>query len=158
MAAQIAWLKARIATLDDDLTTMLRASPLWRENDDLLQSVPGIGPVWARTFLLALPELGTLTRQHIAALVGVAPLHGDRGTLRGRRTIWGGRAPVRTVLSMGTRVATRFNPQITAFYPRLLTAGKVKKVALTACMHTLLTILNAMLKHRKAWQAQEVHN
>jgi transposase len=156
--AHIAWLNARIATLDNDLETMLRASPLWRENDDLLQSVPGIGPVCAQTFLLELPELGTLTRQHIAALVGVAPLNCDSGTLRGRRTIWGGRAHVRTVLYMGTLVATRFNPQIKAFYQRLLAAGKIKKVALTACMHKLLTILNAMLKHRKAWQAQEVHN
>jgi transposase len=156
--AHIAWLNARIATLDNDLETMLRASPLWRENDDLLQSVPGIGPVCAQTFLLELPELGTLTRQQIAALVGVAPLNCDSGTLRGRRTIWGGRAHVRTVLYMGTLVATRFNPQIKAFYQRLLAAGKIKKVALTACMHKLLTILNAMLKHRKAWQAQEVHN
>ena len=156
--AHIAWLHARIATLDDDLETMLRASPLWRENDDLLQSAPGIGPVCARTLLLELPELGTLTRQQMAALVGVAPLNGDSGTLRGRRTIWGGRAHVRTVLYMGTRVATRFNPRITAFYQRLLAAGKLKKVALTACMHKLLTILNAMLKHRKAWQAQEVQN
>ena len=156
--AHIAWLNARIATLDHDLETMLRASPLWRENDDLLQSVPGIGPGCARTFLLELPELGTLTRQHIAALVGVAPLNCDSGTLRGRRTMWGGRAHVRTVLYMGTLVATRFNPQINAFYQRLLAAGKLKKVALTACMHKLLTMLNAMLKHRKAWQAQEVQN
>ena len=156
--AHIAWLNARIATLDDDLETMLRASPLWRENDDLLQSAPGIGPVCARTLLLELPELGTLTRQQMAALVGVAPLNGDSGTLRGRRTIWGGRAHVRTVLYMGTRVATRFNPRIKAFYQRLLAAGKLKKVALTACMHKLLTMLNAMLKHRKAWQAQEVQN
>ena len=156
--AHIAWLNARIATLDDDLETMLRASPLWRENDDLLQSVPGIGPVCARTFLLELPELGTLTRQQIAALVGVAPLNCDSGTLRGRRTIWGGRAHVRTVLYMGTLVATRFNPQIKAFYQRLLAAGKIKKVALTACMHKLVTILNAMLKHRTSWKAQEVQN
>jgi transposase len=156
--AHIAWLNTRIATLDNDLETMLRASPLWRENDDLLQSVPGIGPVCARTFLLELPALGTLTRQQIAALVGVAPLNCDSGTLRGRRTIGGGRAHVRTVLYMGTLVATRFNPQIKAFYHRLLAAGKIKKVALTACMHKLLTMLNAMLKHRKAWQAQEVHN
>jgi transposase len=156
--AHMAWLNARIATLDNDLETMLRASPRWRANDDLWQSVPGIGPVWARTFLLALPELGTLTRQQIAALVGVAPLTCDSGTLRGRRTMWGGRAHVRTVLSMGTLVATRFNPQIKAFYQRLLAAGKIKKVALTACRHKLLTILNAMLKHRKAWQAQEVQN
>jgi transposase len=156
--AHIAWLNARIATLDDDLETMLRASPLWRENDDLLQSVPGIGPVCARTLLLELPALGTLTRQHIAALVGVAPLNGDRGTLRGRRTMWGGRAHVRTVLYMGTLVATRFNPQIKAFYQRLLAAGKIKKVALTACMRKLLTMLNAMLKHRKPWQPQEVQS
>ena len=156
--AHIAWLNARIATLDDDLETLLRASPLWRENDDLLQSVAGIGPVCARTFLLELPELGTLTRQQIAALVGVAPLNCDSGTLRGRRTIWGGRAHVRTVLYMGTLVATRFNPQIKAFYQRLLAAGKIKKVALTACMHKLLTILNAMLKHRTSWKAQEVQN
>jgi len=156
--AHIAWLNARIAPLDADLETMLRASPLWRANDDLLQSVPGIGPVCARTLLLELPELGTLTRQQIAALVGVAPLNCDSGTLRGRRTIWGGRAHVRTVLYMGTLVATRFNPQIKAFYQRLLAAGKIKKVALTACMRKLLTILNAMLKHRTSWQAQEVQN
>src|SRR6267142_5831729 len=94
-------------------------------------------------------------RQQIAAWVGVAPLHGASGTLRGRRTMWGGRAHVRAVFDMGTLVATRDNPRITAFYARLLAAGKGKKVALTACMHTLLTILNAMLKHRTSWQAQE---
>jgi transposase len=154
--AHITWLNERLAMLDDDLETLLRASPLWRENDDLLQSAPGIGPVCARTLLLELPELGTLTRQQVAALVGVAPLNCDRGTLRGRRTIWGGRAHVRTGLYMGTLVATRYNPRIKAFYERLLAAGKVKKVALTACMHKFLTILNAMLKHRPPWQAQEV--
>jgi transposase len=156
--AHIAWLNTRIATLDDDLETLLRASPLWRENDALLQSVPGIGPVCARTLLLALPELGTLTRQQIAALVGVAPLNGDSGTLRGRRMMWGGRAHVRTVLYMGTLVATRFHPQIKVFYQRLLAAGKLKKVALTACMRKLLTMLNAMLKHLTSWKAQEVQN
>jgi transposase len=154
--AHITWLNARLATLDDDLETLLRASPLWRENDDLLQSTPGIGPVCARTLLLELPELGTLTRQQIAALVGVAPLNCDSGTLRGRRMMWGGRAHVRTVLYMGTLVATRDNPRSTAFYERLLAAGKVKKVALTACMRKLLTMLNAMLKHRTPWHAQEV--
>jgi transposase len=154
--AHIAWLNARIAALDADIETLLRASPLWRENDDLLQSAPGIGPVCARTLLLELPEWGTLTRQQIAALVGVAPLNCDSGTLRGRRRIWGGRAHVRTVLSMGTLVATRYNPRIKAFYERLLAAGKAKKVALTACMHKFLTILNAMLKHRTPWHAQEV--
>jgi transposase len=154
--AHITWLNARLAMLDNDLETLLRASPLWRENDDLFQSAPGIGPVCARTLLLALPELGTLNRQQIAALVGVAPLNGDSGTLRGRRVIWGGRAHVRTVLYMGPLVATRYNPRIKAFYERLLAAGKVKKVALTACMHKFLTILNAMLKHRTPWQSQEV--
>jgi transposase len=156
IAAHITWLNDRLATLDDALESLLRASPVWRENDDLLQSAPGIGPVCARTLLLELPELGTLTRQQIAALVGVAPLNCDSGTLRGRRTIWGGRAHVRTVLYMGTLVATRYNPRIKAFYERLLAAGKVKKVALTACMRKLLTMLNAMLKHRTPWQAQEV--
>ena len=154
--APITWLNERLATLDDDSETLLRASPLWRENDDLWQSAPGIGPVCARTLRLELPELGTRKRRQIAALVGVAPLNGDSGTRRGRRTIWGGRAHVRTVLYMGTLVATRDNPRINAFYKRLLAAGKVKKVALTACMHKFVTILNAMLKHRTPWQAQEV--
>ena len=156
--APIAWLNTRIAPLDDALETMLRASPLWRDNDALLQSVPGIGPVCARTFLLELPALGPLTRQQIAALVGGAPLNCDSGTLRGRRTIGGGRAQGRTVLYMGPRVATRFHPQSKAFYQRLLAAGKINKVALTACMHTLLTRRNARLKQRTSWQAQEVHN
>src|SRR4249920_2012442 len=156
IAAHITWLHARLATLDADLETTLRASPLWRENDDRLQSAPGSGPVCARTLLLELPELGTLTRQQIAALVGVAPLHCDSGPLRGRRTMWGGRAHVRTVLDMGTLVATRDNPRIKAFDERLLAAGQVKKVALTACMRKFLTILNAMLKHRTSWHAQEV--
>jgi transposase len=156
--APMAWLHPRIATLDDDLETLLRARPRWRANDDLVQRVPGLGPGWARTVLRALPELGTRTRQHIAAWVGVAPLHGASGTLRGRRPLGGGRAPVRPVWYMGTRVATRFHPQSNAFSQRLLAAGKIKKVALTACMHKLLTILNAMLKHRTPWQSQEVHN
>jgi transposase len=158
IAAHITWLNAAIATLDDALETLLRASPRWREQDDLLPSAQGIGPVCARTLRLELPELGTRTRQQIAALVGVAPRHGDSGTLRGRRMIWGGRAHGRTVFSMGTLVATRFNPQITVFYERLLAVGKGKKVALTACMHKLLTILNAMLKHRTPWQPQEVQS
>lgn len=156
ITAHITWLNERLATLDDALDTVLRSSPLWRDNDDLLRSAPGIGPVCARTLVLELPELGTLTRQKIAALVGVAPLNCDSGTLRGRRMIWGGRARVRTVLYMATLVATRYNPRIKAFYERLLAAGKVKKVALTACMHKFLTILHAMLKHRKSWQEQEV--
>src|SRR5438132_6189778 len=158
IAAHITWLNVVFSTMGDDPESTLRASPLWRENDDLLQSAKGIGPVCARTLLLELPELGTLTRQQIAALVGVAPLNCDSGTMRGKRTIWGGRAHVRTVLYMSTLVATRFNPQIRAFYERLLAAGNVKKVALTACMHKFLTILNAMLKHRTPWQPQEVQS
>jgi transposase len=158
IAAHITWLNERLVMLDDDLETLLRASPLWRANDDLLQSAPGIGPGCARTLLRELPEWGTLTRQQSAAFVGVAPLNCDSGTLRGRRTIWGGRAHVRTVVYMGTLVATRYNPRITAFYERLLAAGKSKKVALTACMHKFLTILNALLKHRTPWHAQEVQD
>ena len=158
MTAPMTWLNADIATLDDELEALLRASPLWREHDERLQSAKGMGPVRAQTLLLERPELGTRIRQEIAALVGVAPLNGDSGTMRGKRTIWGGRAHVRTVLDMSTRVATRFNPQIKAFYQRLLAAGNVKKVALTACMRQFLTMLNAMLKHRTPWQAQEVQS
>jgi transposase len=117
-----------------------------------------MGPVGARTLRRERPELGTRTRQQIAALVGVAPLNGDSGTRRGRRTMWGGRAQVRPVFYMGTLVATRDNPQSKVFYERLLAAETVKKVALTACMHTLLTILNALRKHRTPWQPQEVQN
>ena len=152
------WLHAGIATLDDDLETRLRASPRWREHDALWQSAKGMGPVWARTLRLTLPAWGTRTRQQSAALVGVAPRHGASGTLRGRRTIWGGRAPVRTVLYMGPswpRATTRRSKRFTSgSAPR----GQVKKVALTACMRKLLTMLNAMLKHRTPWQPQEVQN
>jgi transposase len=154
--AHIAWLTTHLATLDDALDTALRASPVWRERDELYRSVPGIGPVCARTLLLELPELGTLSRQRIAALVGVAPFNRDSGTLRGHRTIWGGRAHVRATLYMGTLVAVRHNPVLKVFYERLVAAGKAKKVALTACMHKLLTILNAMVKHQTPWQPREV--
>lgn len=151
LRAHIAWLEQRLAALDDDLDTTLRASPVWREREMLYRSVPGIGPVCARTLVLDLPELGTLSRQRIAALVGVAPLNRDSGTLRGHRTIWGGRSHVRATLYMGTLVAVRYNPVLKAFYERLCRAGKVKKVALIACMRKLLTILNAMVKHHKPW-------
>lgn len=154
--AHIAWLNQRVAALDNDLDTTLRASPVWRERESLYRSVPGIGPVCARTLVLDLPELGTLSRQRIAALVGVAPFNRDSGTLRGTRTTWGGRAHVRATLYMSTLVAVRYNPVLKAFYQRLCTAGKAKKVALTACMRKLLTILNAMVKHQKPWQVQEV--
>ena len=156
IGAHIAWLDQHVATLDDDLDTTLQASPLWREREALYRSVPGIGPVCARTLVLDLPELGALSRQRIAALVGVAPFNRDSGTLRGSRTTWGGRAHVRATLYMSTLVAVRYNPVLKAFYQRLCTAGKAKKVALTACMRKLLTILNAMVKHQKPWQVQEV--
>ena len=149
--AHIEWLHRQLAQFDDELRELVRSSPLWREKDDVLRSAPGVGPVLATTLLAGLPELGTLTRQQIAALVGVAPLNRDSGTLRGRRTVWGGRAHIRAVLYMATLVATRRNPVIAAFYQRLVAAGKARKVALTACMHKLLTILNAMLKHRTPW-------
>ena len=117
-----------------------------------MQSVKGVGPVLSTTLLADLPELGTLNRKKIAALVGVAPFNRDSGTMRGKRTVWGGRAQVRAALYMGTLAATRHNPVIKAFYTRLLAAGKAKKVALTACMRKLLTILNAMIKNQTAWQ------
>ena len=154
--APITWLNTRLAALDDDLDTTLRASPVWREREELLRSVPGIGPVCTRTLLLDLPELGTLSRQQLAALVGVAPLNRDSGTLRGSRTIWGGRASVRATLSMSTLVAVRYNPVLKAFYARLRAVGKAAKVALTACMRKLLTILNAIVKHHISWQPKEV--
>ncbi len=146
------WLQRALHDLDDDLKRRLQSSPLWRERDTILQSVPGVGPVLAQTLMAHVPELGQLNRKEIAALIGVAPFNRDSGTWRGRRTIWGGRASVRAVLYMSALVASRHNPVIREFYERLLAAGKVKKVALTACMRTLLTILNAMVKHHRTWQ------
>ena len=154
--AHIIWLNTRLTALDDNLDTTLRASPVWREREELLRSVPGIGPVCTRTLRLDLPELGTLSRQRLAALVGVAPFNRDRGTLRGSRTIWGGRSHVRATLYMSALVAVRYHPVLKAFYNRLRAAGKVAKVALTACMRKLLTILNAMMKYHTPWQPQEV--
>jgi transposase len=151
--AHIAWLRQERDDLDRELRQWIRRSPAWREEDDLLQSVPGVGPVLATTLSAELPELGHLDRKQIATLVGVAPLNCESGILRGRRIIWGGRAQVRAALWMGTLVATRHNPVIRSFYGRLLAAGKPKKLALTACMHKLLTILNALLRHRTRWQA-----
>ena len=151
--AHIAWLIKRLKRLDADLSKLIRQSPIWREKDDLLQSVPGIGDVVSCCLLANLPELGKLSHKKIAALVGVAPLNRDSGRFKGKRTVWGGRAQVRCVLYMGALVATRYNPVIKTFYQRLLQAGKPKKVALTACMRKLLIILNAMLKNRTAWQS-----
>ncbi len=147
----IRWLEQELADLDDDLERALRESPLWRGKDNLLRSVPGIGRVLSITLLADLPELGTLSRHQIAALVGVAPLNRDSGRFWGKRTVWGGRARVRAALYMAALTATRYNPIIKAFYRRLCGVGKARKVALTACMRKLLIILNSMVKHQQTW-------
>jgi transposase len=148
----IRWLERRLHDVDDDLDRTIQASPVWRAKENLLRSVPGIGPVVSRTLIGDLPELGTLPRKQIAALAGLAPLARDSGTFRGKRLVWGGRASVRAALYMAALVGTRRNPVIRAFYQRLLLAGKPKKVALTACMRKLLTILNAMLRAHTVWR------
>ena len=149
--AHIAWLEQELSDLDKGLRQTLRRSPVWREKDDLLRTVPGVGEQLSLTLLANLPELGTLNRRQIAALVGVAPYNRDSGTLRGKRAVWGGRSRVRAVLYMGALVASRHNPAIRDFYQRLLAAGKPKKVALVASMRKLLVILNGMLKHGSPW-------
>ena len=150
--AHIVWLEQELDDLDEGLRQTLRQNPVWREKDDLLRTVPGVGEQLSLTLLAYLPELGTLDRRQVAALVGVAPFNRDSGTLRGKRTVWGGRARVRAALYMGALVGSRYNPVIRDFYQRLLAAGKPKKLALTACMHKLLVILNAMLKHGSPWR------
>jgi transposase len=145
-------LQTELTEIEVELDETIRGTPIWRENEDLLKSVPGVGDVVARTLIAELPELGTLTRRQIAALVGVAPFSRDSGTMRGKRTIWGGRAAVRAALYMGALVASRCNPVIAAFYQRLLAAGKSKKLALVACMRKLLVTLNAILRERTPWQ------
>ena len=147
----IEWLRRQLREVDTELRTLMRSSPVWREQEDLLRSVPGVGPVLATTLLADVPELGRLNRRQIAALIGVAPLNRDSGLQRGTRRIWGGRAPVRATLYMATVAAVRCNPVLKGFFDRLCAAGKPKKVALTACMRKLLTILNAMLRARTAW-------
>jgi transposase len=153
----IAFLDRELAMTESDLDGLVRQSPVWRERDDLLQSVPGIGPIVARTLLAELPELGQLNRRAIAKLVGVAPLNDDSGPRRGPRFVRGGRRTVRAALYMGALVATRHNPAINACYRRLLALGKPKKVALVACMRKLLTILNHILRTRQAWTCQPSH-
>jgi transposase len=152
IAAHITWLRQALAEADRDLDDTIRSSPVWREKDDLLRSVPGVGDVTAQTLIAEVPELGSLGRRQIAALIGVAPLNRDSGTLRGRRMIAGGRPHVRRVLYMAALVAIRHNPAIAAFYARLTAAGRPKKVALVAAMRKLLTILNAILRERRPWQ------
>jgi transposase len=154
--AHIRWLEGELLDLEGGLGDVIRSSPVWRERDNLLRSVPGVGPVLSSVLLADLPELGKLSRKEVAALVGVAPLNRDSGLFRGRRQVWGGRSHVRTALYMAALVATRYNPIIKSFYQRLLSGGKPKKVALTACMRKLLTILNAMTRHQTPWQTMDL--
>lgn len=147
----IVWLEQDLNDINNNLRQIIQNIPVWREKDDLLRSVPGVGEVLSTTLLAELPELGTLNRRQIAALVGVAPFNRDSGSKRGKRMVWGGRSSVRAILYMATLVATRYNPVIRSFYVRLCIAGKAKKVALTACMRKLLIILNAMVKNNTRW-------
>lgn len=150
--AHIAWLQEALRRLDDDLATLIRSTPMWRATEDLLRSVPGIGPVTACTLIADLPELGRLDRRRIAALAGLAPFARDSGSFRGRRMIRGGRGHVRCVLYMATVTAIRYNPAIRVFYSRLRASGRPAKVALTAAMRKLLTILNAIVRDQRQWQ------
>jgi transposase len=156
--AHIAWLTDELSTVEDELRTRIEASPLWRAKEDLLRSVPGVGPTTAFTLLAELPELGTLTGREIAALVGVAPFARDSGTLRGKRVTWGGRTSVRTCLYMAAVTASRHNPPLKAFYQRLLAAGKAKKLAVIACLRKLLVILNAIVASGTPWDPNFAQN
>lgn len=157
LKAHIRWLEKRLNDVDSDLDQMIRRSPVWKAKEDLLRGFKGVGPTVARTLTAELPELGTLNRKQIAALAGLAPFNRDSGTLRGHRCIFGGRAAVRSALYMGALSAIRYNPVIRALYERLIQAGKPPKVALTACMRKMLTILNAMVREGSPWQADFVH-
>lgn len=145
-------LKKQLKQLDDELQRTIEQTPVWRKKQQLLKSVPGVGPQTAMALLVELPELGNCSRQQIAALAGIAPLNRDSGTMRGQRSVWGGRRAVRSALYMATLVATRYNPVIKAHYQRLQQAGKRKKVALVACMRKLLCMLNAILRDEKTWK------
>jgi transposase len=150
--AHLSWLQKELSALETDLDDAIRSTPAWRETEDLLASVPGIGKTSARMLIAELPELGSLDRRKIAALVGVAPLNRDSGCWRGRRMVMGGRASVRTALYMPTLTAIRHNPPLQAFYRRLIGRGRPAKVAITACMRKLLVILNAILRDHTPWQ------
>jgi transposase len=154
ISQHIRWLEKRLTDVDGELQDAVAASPLYQAKSDLLRSVPGVGPVTALTLLATLPELGQLSRHQIAALVGVAPMNRDSGMMRGKRMVWGGRAPVRAVLYMAALVGLKHNPALRVFYERLRAAGKPFKVAATACMRKLLTILNAMLRQNRRWDPQ----
>ena len=147
----IRWLERQLADVDADLDARIRMSPVWHATSDLMLGVKGVGPNLSRTLIAELPELGRLSHKQIAALVGVAPLNRDSGTFRGKRSVWGGRASVRSALYMSILSATKWNPVIRVFYQRLLAQGKPPKVAMVACMRKLLTILNAMVRDGKEW-------
>jgi transposase len=147
----IRWLERQLADVDSNLDSMIRKSPIWAAKSDLLQTVPGVGPNLSRTLLAELPELGLLSHKQIASLVGVAPFSRDSGIFRGKRMIWGGRAPVRSALYLSVWSASRWNPVIRLFYTRLRAKGKPAKVAQVACMRKLLTILNAMVRDGRQW-------
>jgi transposase len=151
LGEHIEWLRRQLQEVDDDLKREIHSSPLWREREHLLRSIPGIGPIVSATLLSQLPELGQLDRKAIAKLVGVAPLNHDSGTFHGRRKIWGGRTPVRAALYMAALVASRHNPLIRVFYQRLLASGKPKKLALVACMHKLLLQCSAIIRANTPW-------
>jgi len=155
ISEHIAWLEKRIQEIEKQLTRIVRDSPAWRDKDDLLRSVPGVGKVLSFALLADLPELGTLNQRKISTLVGVAPLNRDSGNFKGTRAIWGGRAKVRHVLYMATVAAIRHNPIIQGFHQRLRQSGKKPKVAIVACMHKLLIILNTMVKNGTRWQVHE---
>lgn len=150
----IAWLEKELHDLDAEITQFIHQSPIWKEKDMLLRSVPGVGPVTSATILAMLPELGTINRQKIAALVGVAPVNKDSGKRQKKRRVFGGRANVRSVLYMAALSASKSNPRIKAFYEHLIQKGKEKKVALTACMRKLLVMLNAILRHNQVFTLQ----
>ena len=154
--AHVLWLQQQISALERELDAAIRQTPLWRAQAELIESVPGAGPTLTRTLVLDLPELGTLTRRQISALVGVAPMAADSGTIRGPRHIRGGRAMVRAKLYMATITAIQRNPPIKAAYQRLLAAGKAKKVAIVACMRKLLGILNAIVRSKQKWRNVEI--
>ena len=150
----IEWLEEQLKEIESQIKSAIAVNPDWQQKMDLLTTVPGIGEVVAVTLISSLPELGTISHKSISYLVGVAPLNKDSGKFRGKRRIWGGRIKVRCLLYMAALVAIRFNPVIKAFYQRLVHKGKLKKVALTACMHKLLIILNAMMKNNSSWKPQ----
>jgi transposase len=153
LKAHIAWLEQEIEAYDQDLRQAIQDNPVWKAQDELLQTTPSVGPGLSTTLISDVPELGTLNRKQIAALIGLAPFNRDSGTQRGTRSIWGGRAHVRSILYMATLSAIRFNPVIKKFFERLTAEGKLFKVAIVACMRKFLTILNAMVRTNSPWKA-----